>query len=130
MRDQWDLHEQTWPYIDELEGRFARLWDCWAVLRDGLDNDHYDCQKALRAFHKEVCAVKEIANSYGSFSLSSLVAGLEGHLEGILDRKVLLTQPRLEKLSAILSKMELQFLREVRVLKAKNSTDFKSQNPL
>jgi hypothetical protein len=88
------------------------------ALRDGLDYDHYDCQRALRAFHREVCVVREIANSYGSFPLSSLAANLEGRLVAVLEGQVLLTRPRLEKLSAMLSRMELQFLREVRGLKA------------
>ena len=129
MRDKQCLYEIQLS-INELKERFARLWDYWVILRDNLNDNDYNCQEALTAFHKEVYALRRSINSYSSLLLPSLVANLEGHLKGILDGKVLLTQPYLEKLSAILSKMELQFLREVRAFEAKDSTDFKSQNPL
>lgn len=98
-----------WHYLQELEGAFPRWWDYWATLRADPEDS-----KTLERFYREIHRLKGSAGSYGLPELSRRAGALEERLEDILEGRVLLTQAAWEKVSALLSKLELGFLAEVR----------------
>ena len=96
-------------YLQELEGAFPRWWDDWAKLRA-----HPEDVERLERLYREIRRLRERAGSYGLFGLSHPAAALERRLRKILEGRVYLTKPVWEKVSALLSKLELGFLAAVR----------------
>ena len=96
-------------YLHELEAAFPRWWDYWARLRATPEDG-----ETLQRFYREIHRLKGSAGSYGLWELSHWAAELEAHLEAIVAGRVLLTKSVWEKVSALLSKLELGFLAAVR----------------
>jgi len=96
-------------YLRELEGAFPRWWDYWVAVK--TDPEDF---RTLERFYREIHRLKGSAGSYGLPELSRRAADLEERLEAILKGRVLITKPVWEKVSALLSKLELGFLAAVR----------------
>ena len=96
-------------YLRELEGAFPRWWDYWVAVKTDPEDS-----KTLERFYREIHRLKGSAGSYGFPELSQRAADLEEHLEAILKGQVLITKAVWEKVSALLSKLELGFLAAVR----------------